>query len=63
LTWDFWIVNILPRETPGDQEVNERRPRGQTRPGGAGPWPDHATQARLSLGPPMSSIFVSRCSA
>jgi hypothetical protein len=28
LTWDFWSVNILPREAPEDQEVNETRPRG-----------------------------------
>jgi hypothetical protein len=37
LTWDFWSVNISSRETPGDQEVNETRPRGQTRLGGMGP--------------------------
>jgi hypothetical protein len=62
LTWDFWSINILSRETPGDQEVNETRPSGQIRPGGTGPWPGCATQACLSLGPPMSSIFASRCS-
>jgi hypothetical protein len=29
LTLDFLNDNILSRETPGDQEVNETRPRGQ----------------------------------
>jgi hypothetical protein len=43
LTWEFWSINILPRETLGDQEFNERRPKGQTRPGGAGPWPGRAS--------------------
>jgi hypothetical protein len=60
LTWDFWSINILSRETLEDQEVNETRLRGQTRPGGMGHWPGRATQVCLSLGPPMSSIFVSR---
>jgi hypothetical protein len=45
LTWDFWSINISSRETPGDQEVNEMRPRGQTRPGGAAP--SLATPPRL----------------
>jgi hypothetical protein len=43
LTWDFWSINILSRETPRDHEVNETRPRGQTRPGGVGRKPGHAT--------------------
>jgi hypothetical protein len=55
-------IDILPQE-PGAPEVNEVRPRGQTRPGGTGPWPGRATQAHLSLGPPLLSIFVSRRSA
>jgi hypothetical protein len=33
----FWSVNILSREEPEGEEVNETRPRGQTRTGGAGP--------------------------
>jgi hypothetical protein len=28
LTWDFWSVNILSREAPREEEVNETRPRG-----------------------------------
>jgi hypothetical protein len=28
LTQDLWSVNILSREVPGYQEVNETRPRG-----------------------------------
>jgi hypothetical protein len=30
LTWDFLGINILPREAPGGEEVNETRPGGQT---------------------------------
>jgi hypothetical protein len=37
LTWDFLGVNILPREAPGEEEVNETRPRGQASIGGAAP--------------------------
>jgi hypothetical protein len=55
----FLRVDILPREAPGAQEFNETRPRGQTRWGGMDPWPGRTTQARLSLGPPMTPIFVS----
>jgi hypothetical protein len=51
LTWDFLGINILPREAPGAQDVNEVRPRGQTRPGGTGPWPGHATHTHLGLEP------------
>jgi hypothetical protein len=57
----FWGVNILPREAPGAQEVNERSPRAQKRPGGAGLQPDHVILSCLRLGPPIPSIFVSRC--
>jgi hypothetical protein len=28
LTWDFSGVNILPREAPGKEEVNEMGPSG-----------------------------------
>jgi hypothetical protein len=62
LTWDFLGVNILPREAPGG-EVNNTRPRGQTRTCGMGPWLGHATLAYLGIEPPRSSIFVSRCLA
>jgi hypothetical protein len=34
LTWDFWSANILSREAPGGEEVNEMRPRGRTSTGG-----------------------------
>jgi hypothetical protein len=61
LTQDFRSINILSREPAGYQEVNEMRPRVQTSPSGA--LPGYATHARLSLGPPMPSIFVSWCSA
>jgi hypothetical protein len=37
LTQDFWRVNILSREAPRGEEVNEARPRGQTSTGGAAP--------------------------
>jgi hypothetical protein len=37
LTWDFWNVNILSREAPEEEEVNEMRPRGQMSLGGMGP--------------------------
>jgi hypothetical protein len=37
LTWDFLGVNILPREAPGEEEVNKTRPRGQASIGGAAP--------------------------
>jgi hypothetical protein len=59
LTWDFLGVNILPREAPGAQEVNEGGHEGQMSTSGTGLGPGHATQCRLRLGPPMSSIFVS----
>jgi hypothetical protein len=36
LTWDFSGVNTLPRDAPGGEEVNKRRPRGQTSTGGGG---------------------------
>jgi hypothetical protein len=35
LIWDFLGINILPREEPGEEEVNEMGPRGQTKHGGA----------------------------
>jgi hypothetical protein len=63
LTWDFSGVNILPREAPRGEEVNEARPRGQTSIGGAGPWPGRATHNRLGIEPPLPFIFVSRRSA
>jgi hypothetical protein len=63
LTWDFSGVNILPREEPGGEEVNETRPRGQTSIGGMGPWPGRATHNCLGLEPPLPLIFVSRRSA
>jgi hypothetical protein len=37
LTHDFWSVNILSREAPKEEEVNEMRTRGRTSTGGAGP--------------------------
>jgi hypothetical protein len=43
LTQDFSSINILPREPARDQELNERRPRGQTRPGGMGLLPGRVT--------------------
>jgi hypothetical protein len=58
LTWDFWRVNILSRET--SEEVNETRPRGRTYTGGAGLLAGRATHTRWGLEPPLSSIFVSR---
>jgi hypothetical protein len=63
LTWDFLGINILSREPSRAQEVNEVGHEGQTRLGGMGPRPGRATQARLSLKAPMSSIFVSWSSA
>jgi hypothetical protein len=56
----FWALIFLPREAPGEEEVNETRPRSQTSTSGTGPWPGHATHTRLCLEPPLSSIFVSR---
>jgi hypothetical protein len=58
LTWVFLGVNILPREAPGGEEVNETRPRGQTGIGGTGPQPGRTTQPRLGLEPPLPSIFA-----
>jgi hypothetical protein len=58
LTRDFLGVNILSREAAMDQEINERGHGAQTRLGGAGPRPSHATQVHLDLRPPMSSIFI-----
>jgi hypothetical protein len=63
LTWDFWSVNILSRETPEEEEVNKMRPRGQTSIGGVGPLPGSTTLARWGIEPPLPSIFVSRWSA
>jgi hypothetical protein len=37
LTWDILGVNILPREAPGEEEVNEMRPRGKMSIDGTGP--------------------------
>jgi hypothetical protein len=59
LTQDFWSVNILSREPTGDQEINKGGHKAQTSTVGAGPNPGHATHAQMSLGPPMSSIFIS----
>jgi hypothetical protein len=44
LIWDFFSVNILSREPPGE-EVNEMGPRDQPSTGGAG----RATHAHLGL--------------
>jgi hypothetical protein len=63
LTWDFWSINILSRETLEEEEVNEMWPRGRMSTGGAVARPGRATHARWRLEPPLSSIFVSRCSA
>jgi hypothetical protein len=41
LTWNFLGVNILPREAPGAQEVNEGGHEAQKRPSGKGPSPRH----------------------
>jgi hypothetical protein len=62
LTWDFWSIDILSRETP-EEEVNEMMLRGRTSKGGAGPLPGSATHARWGLEPSLPSIFVCRCSA
>jgi hypothetical protein len=43
LTCDFLAVNILPREEPRGQEVNEGGHEGQTIISGAGPRPGRAT--------------------
>jgi hypothetical protein len=43
LTQDFWSVNILPREAPGAQEVNEGGHEAQKRSGGTCPQPGRAT--------------------
>jgi hypothetical protein len=43
LTQDFWSINILPREEPGGEEVNETKPRAHKRLGGTGPRPGCAT--------------------
>jgi hypothetical protein len=45
LTCNFLGINILPREAPRGEEVNETRHMGQTSTGGAGPWPGRATLA------------------
>jgi hypothetical protein len=63
LTWDFLGVNILSQEPYGAQELNEGGLGGQTRPGGAGQGPGHATQVCLGLEPLILSIFVSWRSA
>jgi hypothetical protein len=62
-TQDFWSVNILSREAPEAQEVNERTPRGRTSTGGAATMPGRATHARWGLEPPTPSIFAPRFSA
>jgi hypothetical protein len=63
LTWNFLGVNILPREAPGGEEVNEMSPRGQTSTGGTSLWLGRATHTRLGLEPPLPTIFVSKRSA
>jgi hypothetical protein len=63
LTWDSSGVNVLSREESRAQEVNEGGHEAQTILGGTGPWRSRATQVRLVLEPPMSSMFVSDCSA
>jgi hypothetical protein len=63
LTWDFSSVNILSWEPSGVQEVNEGGYKAHLSTGGAGPRLGRATHARLILGPPMPSIFVSGSSA
>jgi hypothetical protein len=62
LTWHFWSVNILSREVPGEEEVNNM-PRGRTSPGGAVPLLGRATHGCSGLEPPTPSIFVPTCSA
>jgi hypothetical protein len=61
LTWDFCRVNIY-------HEIHLEIKKS-TRGGLGAKWdqvaraPGHANQARLSLGPPMSCIFASKCLA
>jgi hypothetical protein len=55
LTWDFWSINILSRETPDEEEVNKTRRRGRMSTGGAGPLAGRATHARWGLEHPSSS--------
>jgi hypothetical protein len=43
LTWDFLGVNILSREAPGTQEVNEGGHEGQMSTGGTGPGLGYTT--------------------
>jgi hypothetical protein len=56
-------LGFLVRETPEEEEVNETRPRDRTSTGGAATRPGCATQTRWGLEPPLSSIFISYCSA
>jgi hypothetical protein len=63
LTWDFSGINIILWEPSGAQEVNKGGHEGQTKPGGAGPGPGHATKVRLGLKPLIPSMFVSWRSA
>jgi hypothetical protein len=62
ITWDFWSVNILSREAPGE-EVNKTRPKGQTSTCGTGPLPGRATHTHWGLDPPTPAIFIPGCSA
>jgi hypothetical protein len=48
LTWHFWSIDILSRETP-EEEVNEMRPRGRTSTAGAGLLPGSATHDRTRI--------------
>jgi hypothetical protein len=59
LTWDFSGVNILLQEASGEEGVNKVGHEAQQSTGGAVTMPDRATHARLSLEPPMTSVFIS----
>jgi hypothetical protein len=43
LTWDFWNINILSREAPGQEQVNETRLSGRMSTDGVGPLSGCAT--------------------
>jgi hypothetical protein len=58
LTWDIPGINILSREPPGAQEVNEVGHEAQMSIGGMGPRLGHATQCHFVIEAPLSSIFI-----
>jgi hypothetical protein len=58
LIGDFYNINILSREAPGEVVAHETSHEARTRPGCAATLAGRATQARSALGGRLASVFL-----